>query len=102
MKKKRFAALTLAAGAGASRSALRDGVIRPGGTCDPRALSCYTFEQGKPARICIQYAPAECFGILAGSGGDILFPADRGSLLYPCGTHPLYAVWGLYLMRVHC
>lgn len=35
MKKKRFAALTLAAGAGASRSALRDGVIRPGALVTP-------------------------------------------------------------------
>ena len=36
--------------------------------------------RASPARICIQYAPAVCFGILAGNGGDILIPADRGPL----------------------
>ena len=57
-------------------------VISP--TCTEEGYTiytCYTFEQGKPARICDEYAPAECSGILAGSGGDILFPADRGPLL---------------------
>lgn len=30
------------------RPALRDSVIRPGGTCDPRALSCSFFEPSAP------------------------------------------------------
>ena len=63
------------------RSALRGVVTRAGVTCDARPLSCYTFEQGNPARICDEYTPAEYIGILAGSGGDILFPAGRGPLL---------------------
>ena len=42
-----------------------------------------------PARTCIQYAPAECFDILAGSGGDILFPQAEVPFFYPYGISPL-------------
>ena len=70
------------------RPALRDGVIRPGGTCDPRALSCYTFEQGKSEKIFEKYAPAAHFGIPAGNGGDILSPQAEVPFFYPYGVRP--------------
>ena len=41
---------------------------------------------GKPVRIYDEHAPAECFDILAGSGGDILFPQVEVLFFYPCYT----------------